>query len=96
MMTVVRKDATLADRALLGTSQAEQSAPGWPGLPARWTSSAKSGIGTAISRDSRIWFTLNHGILNETDRLWSSADWISADGGAWQGAIHVKLPRWDR
>jgi len=40
-------------------------APGWPGIPARWTSSAKSGIGTAVSRVSRIWFTLSHGILNE-------------------------------
>jgi glucoamylase len=40
-------------------------APGWPGIPARWTSSAKSGLGTAISRDSRVWFTLGHGILNE-------------------------------
>ena len=41
------------------------SAPGWPGIPARWTSSAKSGLGTAVSRDSRVWFTLSHGILNE-------------------------------
>ena len=41
------------------------SAPGWPGLPARWTSSAKSGIGTAIGSAGRIWFTLSHGILNE-------------------------------
>ena len=41
------------------------NAPGWPGLPARWTSSAKDGLGTSISRDSRVWFTLNHGILNE-------------------------------
>jgi Glucodextranase, domain N len=40
-------------------------APGWPGIPARWTSSAKSGLGTAVSRDSRVWFTLGHGILNE-------------------------------
>jgi len=40
-------------------------APGWPGIPARWTSSAKNGLGTAISRDSRVWFTLSHGILNE-------------------------------
>jgi glucoamylase len=40
-------------------------APGWPGIPARWTSSAKSGLGTAVSRDSRVWFTLSHGILNE-------------------------------
>ena len=41
------------------------SAPGWPGIPARWTSSAKSGLGTAVTRDSRVWFTLSHGILNE-------------------------------
>jgi glucoamylase len=40
-------------------------APGWPGIPARWTSSAKTGVGTAVSRDSRVWFTLSHGILNE-------------------------------
>ncbi len=40
-------------------------APGWPGISARWTSSAKTGVGTAVSRDSRVWFTLSHGILNE-------------------------------
>ncbi|MCX5496798.1 glucan 1,4-alpha-glucosidase [Kaistia dalseonensis] len=39
--------------------------PGAPGLPARWTSSAKSGVGTANSAASRIWFTISHGILNE-------------------------------
>jgi glucoamylase len=38
---------------------------GWPGIPARWTSSAKSGAGTALNRVSRVWFTLSHGILNE-------------------------------
>jgi glucoamylase len=45
--------------------ESEAFAPGWPGVPARWTSSAKSGIGTSISRASRVWFTLSHGILNE-------------------------------
>ena len=40
-------------------------APGWPGSPARWTSSAKSGVGTALGAGSRVWFTLSHGILNE-------------------------------
>ncbi len=40
-------------------------APGWPGSPARWTSSAKSGVGTSLSRASRVWFTMSHGILNE-------------------------------
>jgi glucoamylase len=45
--------------------ESDMSAPGWPGIPPRWTSSAKSGLGTAVSRDSRVWFTLSHGILNE-------------------------------
>jgi glucoamylase len=40
-------------------------APGCPGIEARWTSSAKSGVGTALSGASRVWFTLSHGILNE-------------------------------
>jgi glucoamylase len=41
------------------------SAPGGPGTPARWTSSAKTGVGTALSSKSHVWFTLSHGILNE-------------------------------
>ncbi len=40
-------------------------APGSPGIWPRWTSSAKSGIGTALSDTSRVWFTISHGILNE-------------------------------
>jgi len=40
-------------------------APGHPGIPPRWTSSAKSGVGTSLSSESRVWFTLSHGILNE-------------------------------
>ena len=41
------------------------SAPGHPGIPPRWTSSTKVGIGTAYSASSRVWFTLSHGIVNE-------------------------------
>jgi glucoamylase len=40
-------------------------APGGPGIPPRWTSSDKSGVGTALSSNSRVWFTISHGILNE-------------------------------
>ncbi len=40
-------------------------APGWPGIEARWTSSAKTGVGCALSPVSRVWFTVSHGILNE-------------------------------
>ena len=39
-------------------------APGWPGSPARWAGSAKSGVGTALSA-SPVWYTLSHGIVNE-------------------------------
>jgi glucoamylase len=40
-------------------------APGGPGVKARWTSSAKSGIGKALNAGSDIAFTLSHGIVNE-------------------------------
>ena len=40
-------------------------APGWPGIPPRWTSSAKTGVGTALNQHSKIWFTTSHGIVNE-------------------------------
>ena len=40
-------------------------APGWPGIPPRWTSSAKTGLGTSLRPSSRVWFTLSHGVLNE-------------------------------
>ncbi len=43
----------------------DRSAPGGPGIPARWTSSAKTGVGTALSNRSHVWFTLSHGIFNE-------------------------------
>jgi glucoamylase len=42
-----------------------RDAPGWPGISPRWTSSAKTGVGTALRASSRVWFTLSHGILNE-------------------------------
>ena len=40
-------------------------APGWPGGEPRWTSSAKTGVGTSLTPASHVWFTLSHGILNE-------------------------------
>ena len=43
----------------------ERLAPGWPGIEPRWTSSAKTGVGTSLSLNSRVWFTISHGILDE-------------------------------
>ena len=39
--------------------------PGAPGMPPRWTSSSKSGIGKSINATSDLAFTIGHGILNE-------------------------------
>jgi len=47
------------------TDSPARYAPGWPGIPPRWTSSAKTGVGTALNQHSKVWFTLSHGILNE-------------------------------
>lgn len=46
-------------------SDRESVAPGHPGIEPRWTTSRKSGVGTAINSRSRVWFTLSHGVLNE-------------------------------
>ncbi|MCL4480835.1 MAG: hypothetical protein M1113_05060, partial [Candidatus Thermoplasmatota archaeon] len=43
----------------------EAEAFGYPGIEPRWTSSAKDGVGTAVSSHSRVWYTLSHGIVNE-------------------------------
>lgn len=42
-----------------------QIPPGAPGIIPRWTSSHKSGVGTALSGDSEVWFSISHGIINE-------------------------------
>jgi glucoamylase len=47
------------------TDSLKRYAPGWPGISPRWTSSAKSGVGTALNQHSKVWFTMSHGILNE-------------------------------
>ncbi|HEX7360078.1 MAG TPA: hypothetical protein VF283_06280 [Bryobacteraceae bacterium] len=48
------------------TRMKEQTpAPGKPGSAPRWTTGAKTAVGTAVSQQSRIWFTIAHGIVNE-------------------------------
>jgi glucoamylase len=46
-------------------TESPRYAPGWPGIPPRWTTSAKTGLGTSLRPSSRVWFTLSHGVLNE-------------------------------
>ena len=43
----------------------EKFAFGWPGIDARWTTSAKSGVGTSLNSKSKVWYSISHGILNE-------------------------------
>ena len=43
----------------------DYTAFGAPGVPPRWTSSAKDGVGTAYHTAAKTWFTLSHGIVNE-------------------------------
>src|SRR5436189_1082094 len=40
-------------------------APNGPGKDAHWASAAKDGFGTAKSLASKVWFTLNEGVMTE-------------------------------
>jgi glucoamylase len=52
------------DAAADSSPPPEIDAPGRPGIPPTWTSSAKDFIGCSIG-PSRLWFTTGYGILNE-------------------------------
>jgi glucoamylase len=54
----------------LAESKQDVNAPGSPGIPATWTSSAKAGIGKAMKATSDVSFTLGHGIVNEVYYPW--------------------------
>ncbi|HSS21606.1 MAG TPA: glycoside hydrolase family 15 protein [Pyrinomonadaceae bacterium] len=41
------------------------NAPGAPGLDAHWPSAAKDGFGTSNTLASKVWFTLNNGVMTE-------------------------------
>lgn len=51
--------------AALATAAQEQSAPGAPGNIPTWTPGSKDGLGTSTTTDSRVWFTLQGGVLSE-------------------------------
>ena len=52
--------------ALPGPAAALDEAPGAPGADATWRSGDKDGIGTSLSRTSKVWYTLADGTLSET------------------------------
>ena len=53
------------ERRRLTQPKVKQWAKGQPGAEPRWTSGAKTLVGTAHSERSRIWFTVNNGVLAE-------------------------------
>jgi len=65
-MTVGRKILVLFAAGLMAPlGLSAQSAPGAPGSIPTWTSGAKEAVGTATTTDSKVWFTLQDGILTE-------------------------------
>lgn len=42
-----------------------QAAPGGPGALPKWTPGSKNGMGTSVTAQSKVWFTLQGGILTE-------------------------------
>jgi glucoamylase len=42
-----------------------QSAPGAPGSIPTWTSGAKEAVGTSVTAESKVWFTLENGVMTE-------------------------------
>jgi len=57
--------ALLAAALLAASGVRAQSAPGVPGSMPTWTSGAKEGIGTSTAVESKVWFTLEDGIMTE-------------------------------
>jgi glucan 1,4-alpha-glucosidase len=46
-------------------AQADGNAPGPPGATTTWRTGYKDGVGTALSRESKVWYTLAEGTLSE-------------------------------
>src|SRR5688500_18683382 len=56
---------SLFSNAALAAQTATELAPGGPGQDAHWPSAAKKGFGTANTLTSKVWFTLNNGVMTE-------------------------------
>ncbi len=53
------------ERESITRPSGNSNAPGHPGAKPRWSSGAKTAVGTAASQESRVWFTISKGTLNE-------------------------------
>ena len=61
---VISTVSLLSCSALFGQAT-NRLAPGAPGLDAHWPSAAKNGFGTSNTLSSKVWFTLNNGVMTE-------------------------------
>src|ERR671933_256939 len=43
----------------------DKLAPGRPGKDAQWTSAGKEAVGTSNTTESKVWFTLRGGVMDE-------------------------------
>src|SRR5690606_5533940 len=66
-MTATGRSAALAACLVLAIvpSLTAQDAPGAPGETPSWTAASKEGVGTSLTTESKVWFTLGDGIVNE-------------------------------
>jgi glucoamylase len=56
---------SLSVAAAIPLAAQNQLAPGAPGSMPTWTAASKEGVGTSASTDSKVWFTLEGGVLSE-------------------------------
>jgi glucoamylase len=54
-----------ASASLAQSQVANNLAPGAPGHDAQWESAGKEGVGTSASLESKVWFTLQGGVMTE-------------------------------
>src|SRR5215207_7218832 len=57
--------AALAFSILSPAQVRESLAPGGPGRDAQWPSAGKEAVGTSNTRESKVWFTLRGGVMDE-------------------------------
>jgi hypothetical protein len=82
-----------------GPVAAQPEPPGAPGAAATWTNGDKDGVGTAVSRASKVWYTLTGGTLSET--YYPAADtpnvrelsFVVSDGASTQRETDVAVDR---
>src|SRR5437870_8415590 len=65
LYTLLLSIVVLAASAATRSQVANDLAPGAPGLDAQWTSAGKEAVGTSNTVESKVWFTLRGGVLDE-------------------------------